>query len=107
MFVAKYVFPVADASCPLNWAIEQLERAGFEIKSSENIGIHYSATMFRWYLNWMKNKDNTIQSYGVVWFRRWEVFLAWSTIISRQGSNSCYQIGSFKNKNSFDRGRLI
>jgi len=103
MFMAKYVFPGADASPPLNWAIEQLERAGFEVQSSDTVGVHYSATIYRWYLNWMKNKDEIIKNYGVVWFRRWEIFLAWSTIIARQGSATCYQIVAHKNRNSFDR----
>ena len=73
--MAKYVFPGADASPPLNWVIEQLERAGFEVQSSDTVGVHYSATIYRWYLNWMKNKDQVIKNYGVVWFRRWEVFI--------------------------------
>ena len=47
LFMAKYVFPGADASMPLNWVIEQLERAGFEVQSSETLGVHYSATIYR------------------------------------------------------------
>ncbi|KAJ1336631.1 hypothetical protein BSLG_007413 [Batrachochytrium salamandrivorans] len=35
LFMAKYVFPGADASMPLNWVIEQVERAGFEVESSK------------------------------------------------------------------------
>lgn len=37
----------------------------------------------------------------------WEIFLAWSTIISRQGSATCYQIVAHKNRNAFDRAGLI
>lgn len=48
LFMAKYIFPGADASTPLNWYIEQLERAGFEVQSSESLGTHYSATIWRW-----------------------------------------------------------
>jgi hypothetical protein len=33
----------------------------------------------------------------------WEYFLAYSTIISRQGSATCYQIVLHKNINSFHR----
>ena len=33
----------------------------------------------------------------------WEFFLAWSTIISRQGSATCYQITLVKNINSTHR----
>lgn len=105
--MAKYVFPGADASPPLNWVIEQLERAGFEVAHTDTIGVHYSATIYRWYLNWMKNKDEICEKYGVVWFRRWEVFLAWSTIIARQGSATCYQITCHKNRNAFDRNTFV
>ncbi|KAJ3224915.1 hypothetical protein HK099_007635 [Clydaea vesicula] len=106
LFMAKYVFPGADASPPLNWVIEQLERAGFEVQNTDTIGVHYSATIYRWYLNWMKNKDRMIEKYGVVWFRRWEVFLAWSTVVARQGSATCYQIVCHKNSNKYDRVAL-
>jgi sphingolipid C9-methyltransferase len=71
--MAKYVFPGADASAPLNWVLEQAERAGFEVLQTDTIGVHYSATIYRWYLNWMKNKDKIISKYGVRWFRVWEV----------------------------------
>jgi hypothetical protein len=40
-------------------------------------------------------------------YRIWEIFLAWSTIISRQGSATCYQIVAHKNLNAFDRAELI
>ncbi|KAI8816484.1 S-adenosyl-L-methionine-dependent methyltransferase [Fimicolochytrium jonesii] len=107
LFMAKYVFPGADASTPLNWYIEQLERAGFEIESSETLGVHYSTTIYRWYSNWLKNKDKIVAKYGVRWFRIWEYFLAYSTIVARQGSATVYQLVCHKNLNSFDRTRFI
>ena len=36
----KYVFPGADASCALNWVINRLESAGFEVKSVDVLGVH-------------------------------------------------------------------
>ncbi|PVZ98423.1 hypothetical protein BB558_005569 [Smittium angustum] len=107
LFMAKYVFPGADASCPLNWVVNQLETAGFEIRSVDTIGIHYSATIGRWYENWMKNKDKIIKSYGKRWFRIWEIFLAWSTIVARQGTSTAFQILAHKNMNAFDRTLII
>lgn len=99
----KYIFPGADASTPLGWFVDSLEAAGFEVKSIDTIGVHYSATIWRWYRNWMSNKNEIIAKYGdkyaprlilltLRWFRIWEYFLAYSTIISRQGGASCYQI---------------
>ncbi|KAI8324233.1 S-adenosyl-L-methionine-dependent methyltransferase [Martensiomyces pterosporus] len=105
--MAQYVFPGADASCPLSWVIGQLEAAGFEVRSSDTIGIHYSTTIGRWYENWMKNREQIMKTYGKRWFRTWEVFLAWSTIVARQGSATCYQIVAHKNRNAFDRSALV
>ncbi|KAJ1910822.1 hypothetical protein IWQ60_010448 [Tieghemiomyces parasiticus] len=107
LFMAKYVFPGADASCPLYWVTKQLETAGFEVRSVDTIGVHYSATIDQWYKNWMKNKDQIVKSYGKRWFRLWQVFLGWSVIIARQGSSTCYQILAHKNSNAFDRTTLI
>ncbi|KAG9874956.1 S-adenosyl-L-methionine-dependent methyltransferase, partial [Aureobasidium melanogenum] len=103
LFMNKYIFPGADASTPLGWTIDKLEGAGFEIKSIDTIGVHYSATLWRWYRNWMGNREKVEAKYGKRWFRIWEYFLAYSTIISRQGSATCYQITMVKNINSTHR----
>ena len=80
----KYIFPGADASCALNWVIGkvsiaarqhlllltkppsvyQLENAGFEMKSIDVLGVHYSATIYRWYKNWLANEDKVVEKYG-------------------------------------------
>jgi len=106
-FMGTYVFPGADASCPLGWVINQLEGTGWEIRSVETIGIHYSATIKRWYDNWMSNKKKIIDSYGEEWFRKWAMFLAWSVISPEQGSASCYQIVAHKNLRNFNRKMFI
>ncbi|MCJ1299864.1 Sphingolipid C9-methyltransferase 2 [Hypocenomyce scalaris] len=103
LFMNKYIFPGADASTPLGWFVDQLEGAGFEIKGIDTIGVHYSATLWRWYRNWMANREKVEAKYGKRWFRIWEFFLAYSTIISRQGSATCYQITLVKNINSTHR----
>jgi len=108
LFMSKYIFPGADASTPLNWYIRQLELAGFEVHSVETIGRHYSHTLHKWYDNWMKNKDQLLKDnkkYDQRLARLWEIFLAWSTIASGQGSATCYQILSHKNKYDFPRDR--
>ena len=97
LFMNKYIFPGADASTPLGFFVDRLEGAGFEIKSLDTVGVHYSATLWRWYRNWMANHEKVKAKYGVRWFRIWEYFLAYSTIIARQGSATCYQITLVKN----------
>ncbi len=69
LFMNKYIFPGADASTPLGWFVDKLEGAGFEIKGIDTIGVHYSATLWRWYRNWMANKEKVEAKYGSRWFR--------------------------------------
>lgn len=69
LFMNKYVFPGADASTPLGWTIDKLEGAGFEVKGIDTIGVHYSATLWRWYRNWLGNRENIEAKYGKRWFR--------------------------------------
>jgi len=58
----------------------QLEAANFEIKSVDVLGVHYSATIHRWYLNWVSNKDAVVAKYGIRWYRIWVYFLAYSVM---------------------------
>jgi sphingolipid C9-methyltransferase len=104
-FMGQYIFPGADASMPLSFVVKRLERAGFEIHSVENVGIHYSYTIQRWYNNWMRNKDVIMKAYGEWWFRCWEIFLSWSVEIAKQGNSTCFQIVCNKNRDIFDRTR--
>lgn len=69
LFMHKYIFPGADASTPLGFVVGHLEAAGFEIKSIDNIGVHYSATLWRWYRNWLGNREKVEAKYGARWFR--------------------------------------
>ncbi|KFY10412.1 hypothetical protein V492_05040 [Pseudogymnoascus sp. VKM F-4246] len=103
LFLNKYIFPGADASTPLSFYVGCLESAGFEIKSVDTVGVHYSGTLWRWYRNWLGNADKIRTTYGERWFRIWELFLAYSTIASRQGSATCFQMTVVKNLNSSHR----
>lgn len=107
MFMSKYIFPGADASLPLSFVTNQLEKAGFEIHSVENIGIHYSYTIERWYRLWIQNKDRILKSYGERWYRMWYMFLAWSVLIAEQGGSTCFQVVANKNTPQFNRHRWI
>jgi cyclopropane fatty-acyl-phospholipid synthase-like methyltransferase len=103
LFMSRYIFPGADASTPLNWYVRQLEIAGFEVRSVETIGKHYSKTLHGWYDNFQKNKSNMEKTYGSYICRLWDFFLAWSVVASGQGSATCYQILVHKNTYTFPR----
>jgi cyclopropane fatty-acyl-phospholipid synthase-like methyltransferase len=107
VFMGTWIFPAADASLPLAWSVNQLECAGFEVQSHENIGIHYSETISRWLTNCERNKEKIVSKYGEKWYRIWLVFLAWSVVIAAQGSSTCHMIVAYKNKDAYDRKRFV
>ena len=69
LFMNKYIFPGADASTPLGWVVDKLEGAGFEVKGVDTVGVHYSATLWRWYRNWIANREKVEAKYGNRWYR--------------------------------------
>jgi len=107
LFMAKYIFPAADASCPISWVSTKLEHAGFEVHSIENVTTHYVETIHRWYLNWNKNEKSIVNKYTERAYRVWNVFLAWSVIIGSQGGSQCYQIVLNKNLSEFNRRKFM
>jgi cyclopropane-fatty-acyl-phospholipid synthase len=40
-----------------------------DVCSIDTIGVHYSATLWRWYRNWLNNEDEVTAKYGVRWFK--------------------------------------
>jgi len=96
LFMGEHVFPGADASCPMGWVTTQLERAGFEVQRVQNLGNHYSRTLYQWLEEWHAGKDYIVPKYGIKAWRRWEVFLAWSVRIARQGSSTVFMITATK-----------
>ncbi|CAK9782923.1 S-adenosyl-L-methionine-dependent methyltransferase [Cutaneotrichosporon oleaginosum] len=103
IFMNKYIFPGADASLNMGWVINELEGAGFEVKSADVFGVHYAATLHRWYKNWIMNREKVEATYGPRWYRLWLYFLAYSIIVARQGGSSVFQITLHKNLNGFHR----
>jgi len=103
LFMAKYIFPAADASCPISWVNTQMEQAGFEIHSVENVSVHYTETIHRWYINWVKNEKEIVAKYEERLYRIWLTFLGWSVLIGEQGTSQCYQIVANKNRSEYNR----
>jgi cyclopropane fatty-acyl-phospholipid synthase-like methyltransferase len=97
LFMAKYIFPGADASCPLGFVVSQVERAGFEVHRVENAGVHYGLTIGKWYQNWLSNRESIVPKYGERWFRLWSLFLGWSVLIAGQGSSALFMLTMTKN----------
>jgi cyclopropane fatty-acyl-phospholipid synthase-like methyltransferase len=100
LFMSKYIFPGADASCPLAFVVSQVERAGFEVHRVENCGAHYSVTIQKWYENWKRHEGEIVASYGERWFRLWLLFLGWSSLTAAQGSAALFLLTMTKNNKS-------
>jgi cyclopropane fatty-acyl-phospholipid synthase-like methyltransferase len=103
LFMNKYIFPGADASLPLSGVVNELEKAGFEIHSAENVSVHYGMTIQRWHHNWQRNERAVVAAYGSRWYRLWHLFLAWSWRIAMQGNAACFQVVAHKNLDTFNR----
>ncbi len=106
LFMARYIFPGADASLTLSGMIRAAEDGGFEVTDVENMSPHYVITLRAWRDNWVSNRDAIIAAYGQRWFRLWYFFLHWSALIGEQGSAFTYQLIMHKNKETFDRQGL-
>jgi len=96
LFMGEHVFPGADASCYVGWVTSQLERGGFEVQRVNNLGYHYSLTLYDWLVCWRKNRAKIEAKYTPYMWRRWEVFLAWSVRVARQGSSTVFMITATK-----------
>ena len=94
--MGEHVFPGADASCPLGWVSTHLERAGFEVQRVSNLGSHYSRTLSQWLEEWHLAREAMVSKYGIKAYRRWEVFLAWSTRIAKLGSSTVFMFTATK-----------
>lgn len=99
LFMGEHIFPGADASTPMGWVTNHLERNGFEVQRVHNLGTHYSRTLAQWLEEWRLYKPSIVEKYGDVAWRRWEVFLAWSVRIARQGSSTVFMITATKHGN--------
>ena len=107
LFMNEYIFSGADASMPLNWDLRRIEKVGFEVHSVENIGNHYHITIKKLHANWLSNKEKVLEMYGEITFRMYEVFLAWSVLITKFGGTTAYKIVCHKNRDDFDRLKFI
>lgn len=107
LFMNEYIFSGADASTPLAFLTESLQEANFEVGHIENIGVHYSHTIHRWYYNWMRNEEYILSKYGQKWFRLWQLFLRWSVDIGAHGGSTCWAITAHKNFDKVDRNLYI
>lgn len=106
LFMARYIFPGADASLPLSAMLRAAEEGGFEIADVERMSGHYVRTLRHWRDLWVKNREEVVKAYGERWYRLWYFFLHWSALMGDQGTGFTYQVVLHKNNDTFDRSKL-
>ncbi|MDB4942827.1 MAG: hypothetical protein JWP97_2361, partial [Labilithrix sp.] len=103
LFMARYIFPGADASLPLSGMLRAAENAGFEVTDVESMSYHYIHTLRAWRDLWASNKEQVVKAYGERWYRLWFFFLHWSSLMGEQGTGFTYQVTMHKNHDKFNR----
>ena len=103
LFMARYIFPGADASLPCSAMLAAAEKAGFEVSDVERMSSHYILTLRAWRDLWVSNKAEVTKAYGERWYRLWYFFLHWSALMGDQGTGFTYQVTMHKNHDKFNR----
>ncbi|RYE77791.1 MAG: class I SAM-dependent methyltransferase [Myxococcales bacterium] len=106
LFMARYIFPGADASLPLSAMLRAAEDAGFEIVEVERMSASYILTLRAWRDLWLSNRTEIVAAYGERWFRLWLFFLHWASLAGETGAGFTYQVTMHKNRRDFDRHQL-
>jgi cyclopropane fatty-acyl-phospholipid synthase-like methyltransferase len=106
LFINKHILPGADAGLPLSSMLKVAEKAGWEVRGVENVGLQYAQTLRLWLANWEARRERIVAQHGERWFRTWQFFLAWSQLVAEQGSAACFQVVLNKNLDTLDRRGL-
>jgi cyclopropane fatty-acyl-phospholipid synthase-like methyltransferase len=106
LFMARYIFPGADASLPLSSMLRAAEDGGFEVVEVERMSASYILTLRDWRNRWISNHDQIVAAYGERWYRLWLFFLHWASLAGEMGAGFTYQVTLHKNRPGFDRHQL-
>ncbi|WP_371670973.1 class I SAM-dependent methyltransferase [Streptomyces sp. NBC_00289] len=74
-FIDAYVFPDGELA-PLGTTVNQLERAGFEVRDVESIREHYALTLRRWVANLEAGWTRAVRLTGPGRARVWRLYMA-------------------------------
>jgi cyclopropane fatty-acyl-phospholipid synthase-like methyltransferase len=92
IFSDNYGNPYGNKARPLHWYLRELETAGFAICSVKHMGVHAAATFARWSHHWEQHRTEIVAKYGERQWRTWGIYLAWTTLLLRQGGLQEYWI---------------
>lgn len=74
-FIDRYVFPDGELESP-GYLVEEMNRAGFEVRHEENIREHYAMTLRDWGDNLERRWDDAVAEVGLQKARVWRLYMA-------------------------------
>jgi cyclopropane-fatty-acyl-phospholipid synthase len=74
-FIDRYVFPDGELESP-GYLVEEMNRAGFEVRHEENLREHYATTLRDWGANLEQRWDDAVAEVGLRKARVWRLYMA-------------------------------
>jgi cyclopropane-fatty-acyl-phospholipid synthase len=106
-FIAGYVFPDG-ALVPAFRAVEEMERAGFELLDVEQLRPHYARTLTHWVDRLERHADKARSVAGEATYRTWRAYMAGSAVGFESGDLGVVQVlGSKGWRPSLGRGHQL
>jgi cyclopropane-fatty-acyl-phospholipid synthase len=102
-FIARYVFPDG-ALLEAGATVSAMQRAGFEVRHSENLREHYALTLRHWVANLEANWDEAVRLAGEPRARVWRLYMAASARYFEKGMTQIHQVLGVKLDRSGDSG---
>jgi cyclopropane-fatty-acyl-phospholipid synthase len=74
-FVQRYIFPDGEVQ-EIGQVVTAIQRAGFEVRHTENLREHYALTLRAWLANLEEHWDEAVEVVGIGRARVWRLYLA-------------------------------
>ena len=89
-FVSRYVFPDGELH-EVGAVVSAIQRAGFEVRHTENLREHYALTLRAWVRNLEANWDAAVAEVGTPRARVWRLYMAGSALGFEAGRLQVHQ----------------
>ena len=90
-FVRTYVFPDGEL-LPIDTVLGAAEEAGFEMRDTESLRMHYGLTLRHWVTNLGARRAEAADLVGELNYRIWLLYMAGSATAFESGAISVYQM---------------
>ncbi|WBB58926.1 cyclopropane-fatty-acyl-phospholipid synthase [Streptomyces sp. WMMC500] len=102
-FIDAYVFPDGELS-PIGTTVDQLERAGFEVRDTQALREHYALTLRRWVANLEARWANAVALTSPGRARVWRLYMAASALSFERNRIGVNQVLAVRTPGSGDSG---